>query len=72
MTLADNYLAKRKEQLQDFFNNLPYKPNPHNYPIVNKWNHKYVYATHRAEIFEMVEETITEYMKLKNADERQI
>lgn len=72
MTLADKYLKKRKEQLQVFFNNLPYKPNPHNYPIVNKWNHKYVYAAHRAEIFEMVEETLTEYIRLRDIDQRQI
>ncbi len=30
------------------------KPNPNHYPIVDKWNYKYVYLPHRIELFESI------------------
>ena len=34
------------------------KPNPHGYPIIDKWNYKYVIRPHQRELFKFVEETI--------------
>lgn len=31
------------------------KPNPNKYPIVDKWNYKYVYLPNRTKIYECVE-----------------
>lgn len=30
------------------------KPNPNHYPIVDKWNYKYVYLPYRIELFESI------------------
>lgn len=38
------------------------KPNPNHYPIVDKWNYKYVYLPHRIELFESIVDYI--YKKL--------
>ena len=34
------------------------KPNPNHYPIIDKWNYKYVYAPNRDNVFKILEEII--------------
>lgn len=34
------------------------KPNPNHYPIIDKWNYKYVYAPNRDNVFKILEEMI--------------
>ena len=34
------------------------KPNPHGYPIVDKWNYKYIIQPHKRELFKFISETI--------------
>lgn len=34
------------------------KPNPNNYPIIDKWNYKYVYFPNRFKLFEEIEKEI--------------
>lgn len=47
------------------------KPNPHRYPIVDKWNYKYVIRPHKRELFKLISETIEnniEELVLKRLD----
>lgn len=34
------------------------KSNPNNYPIIDKWNYKYIYLPNRFKLFEEIEEEI--------------
>ena len=34
------------------------KPNPNNYPIIDKWNYKYVYLPNRFKLFKEIEEEV--------------
>lgn len=48
---------KAKQSMQDIMGkNL--KPNPNHYPIIDKWNYKYVYAPNRDKVFKKLEEMI--------------
>ena len=68
MTEADKCLEKYKKQLQEFKTQLRIKPNPNNYPIVDKWNHKAL-RPHLKEIFDMMERAVDEYIGLMNPEE---
>lgn len=57
----EEILADYKQQLQDLIGRKP-KPNPNHYPIINKWNYKYIYKPHKEELFEMMEEAIEEML----------
>lgn len=35
------------------------KPNPHNWPIVKKWNYKYVWNKYRYRLFELIDAEIS-------------
>lgn len=45
-----------KQSTQDIMDKI--KPNPNNYPIIDKWNYKYVYAPNRDNVFKILEEMI--------------
>ncbi len=46
-----------KQSMQDIMGkNL--KPNPNHYPIIDKWNYKYVYVPNRDNVFKILEEMI--------------
>ena len=34
------------------------KPNPNSYPIIDKWNYKYIYLPNRFKLFKEIEEEI--------------
>ena len=53
-------LGKYKKQIAE----LGFKDNPHDYPIVNHWNYKYVYKPNRFKIFEMFENAVEEYITI--------
>lgn len=55
----EQVLADAKHKIQTMM--AKQKPNPNHYPIIDKWNYRYVYAPHRAKIFELLESTI-DYM----------
>lgn len=58
----EEILADYKQQLQDLIGRKP-KPNPNHYPIINKWNYKYIYRPHRQEIFETLEKAMDELLE---------
>lgn len=35
------------------------KPNPHNWPIVKKWNYKYVWNKYKYRLFELIDAEIS-------------
>lgn len=46
------------------------KPNPNHYPIIDKWNYKYVYAPNRDNVFKILEEMINPILeKMANVKE---
>ena len=38
-----------EQKLKDILKNI--KPNPNHFPIIDKWNYKYVFAPNKSEIF---------------------
>ena len=58
----EEILADYKQRLQDLIGRKP-KPNPNHYPIINKWNYKYIYKPHRQEIFETLEKAVDELLE---------
>lgn len=45
-----------KQSMQDIMDKI--KPNPNNYPIIDKWNYKYVYTPNTVNVFKILEEMI--------------
>ena len=58
----EEILADYRQRLQDLIGRKP-KPNPNHYPIINKWNYKYIYRPHRQEIFETLEKAADELLE---------
>lgn len=58
----EEILEDYKQRLQDLIGRKP-KPNPNHYPIINKWNYKYIYKPHRQEIFETLEKAADELLE---------
>ena len=55
----EEIIASYKQKLQNtVLKRL--KPNPDHYPIVNKWNYKYVVRPNLYEIFDIIEEAMDE------------
>ena len=40
------------------------KPNPNNYPIIDKWNYKYIYFPNRFKLFKEIEEEVDKEINL--------
>ena len=55
----EEILADYKQRLQNLIGRK-LKLNPNHYPIINKWNYKYIYKPHSIEIFRMMEEALDE------------
>ena len=47
-----------REGLEKIFPLNKLKPNPYEYPIINKWNRKYVYLPNRYKLFEYIKQVI--------------
>ena len=52
-----------KKELRQVAHTDELKPNPHKYPIIDKWNYKYVIRPHKHDVFSFVEKTIEKYME---------
>ena len=63
----EEILADYRQRLQDLVGRKP-KSNPNHYPIISKWNYKYIYQPHQEEAFEMMEEAIEEILSVDLED----
>ena len=53
---------KVREDIKKIINFDKIKPNPHNYPIVDKWNWR-IYSPHRTMLFRYIETVIDQEIK---------
>lgn len=66
MTKSERYAeySKQFEELRKKYHWERIKPNPNNWPIIKKWNTKYIYNPSGRDLFNLLENAIDTEMRL--------
>lgn len=66
MSIEERIKEKYKQQIIQQIQNITdkkFKSNPNHYPIIDKWNYKYVYKPNKFDIFDICMDAIENYLE---------